>query len=159
MIAHLKTQMLHMVGDGKIVLDEFDPRTHQHALKFRDAVEKLFHLVFSAESHHPLHSGAIIPTAIEQHDFATGRQVAHIALKIPLGFLTLAGRWQSLRQTRGFMRCVMRLMTPPLPAASRPSNNTTSLSLCSSTHSCSLISSPCRRNNSLKYRRRSMVSL
>ena len=32
------------------------------------------------------------------------------------------------RQTRGLSRCVMRLIAPPLPAASRPSKITTTLS-------------------------------
>jgi hypothetical protein len=42
---------------------------------------------------------------------------------------------------RGFSRCVMRLITPPFPAASRPSNTTTTFSPLAFTHSCSFTSS------------------
>ena len=45
------------------------------------------------------------------------------------------------RQMRGLRRWVMRLMTPPLPAESRPSNRTTTFCLVWTTQSCSLISS------------------
>jgi len=47
------------------------------------------------------------------------------------------------RQKRGFRRSVMVLITPPFPAASRPSKITTTFSLFCFTHSCSLISSIC----------------
>src|SRR5262249_50363878 len=52
---------------------------------------------------------------------------------------------------RGLRLWVMRLIAPPLPAASRPSKITTTLRPSSRTHSCSLISSNCRRTNSSMY--------
>src|SRR5262249_51814008 len=51
------------------------------------------------------------------------------------------------RQTRGLRRWVTRLITPPLPAASRPSKITTSFSFLKTTQSMSLISSRCRRKS------------
>src|SRR4051812_42928447 len=45
----------------------------------------------------------------------------------------------------------MRLMTPPLPAASRPSKTTTTRSFSSRTHCCSFTSSICSRSSSALY--------
>jgi hypothetical protein len=42
-----------------------------------------------AEAHDALDAGAIVPGAVEQHHFAGGRQVRHVALEIPLMALAL----------------------------------------------------------------------
>src|SRR5437764_14450831 len=55
------------------------------------------------------------------------------------------------RNTRGLTRSVIALIVPPLPAPSRPSNTTHTLSPLCTTHCCSLTSSPCRRESSLSY--------
>ena len=47
------------------------------------------------------------------------------------------------RNTRGLTRSVMRLIVPPLPAVSRPSNTTQTLAPVALTHSCMATSSPC----------------
>ena len=49
---------------------------------------------------------------------------------------------------RGFMCSVMRLITPPLPAASRPSNTTAIRDFVSQTHSSIWISCSWRRASS-----------
>ena len=51
--------------------------------------------------------------------------------------------------TRGLTRSVIALIVPPLPAPSRPSNTTQTLSPLCLTHSCSVTSSPCSRSSSL----------
>src|SRR5215469_17342966 len=48
-----------------------------------------------------------------------------------------------MRNTRGLTLSVIALMTPPLPAVSRPSKTTTIRSPLSCTQSCSFTSSPC----------------
>src|SRR6185312_8901392 len=48
------------------------------------------------------------------------------------------------RNTRGLTRSVIRLMVPPLPAVSRPSNTMQIFAPVAFTHSCSATSSPCR---------------
>ena len=48
------------------------------------------------------------------------------------------------RNTRGLTRSVIRLIVPPFPAVSRPSNTTQILAPDSFTHSCMATSSPCR---------------
>ena len=70
----------------------------------------------------------------------------HCVLSRSLG----AGR-ATVLQTRGFKRCMIRLIAPPLPAESRPSNMTSTLSFFSTTQSCNLTSSPCSLKSSLKY--------
>ncbi len=123
-----EAQLLLLVGDREPVLDEPDARAHQHALELRARAEELLVPLLAAEAHHPLDAGAVVPAAVEQHDLAGGGQVRHVALEVPLRALALVGRRQRHHAaTRGFSRWVMRLITPPLPAASRPSNRITTL--------------------------------
>ena len=58
-----------------------------------------------------------------------------------------AGR-ATTRKVRGLTRSVIRLIVPPLPAVSRPSNTTQTLAPDPLTHSCMATSSPCRRRSS-----------
>ncbi len=59
------------------------------------------------------------------------------------------------RNTRGLTRSVIRLIVPPFPAVSRPSNTTQTLAPESFTHSCIATSSPCKilicRSYSLRF--------
>ncbi len=50
----------------------------------------------------------------------------------------------------------MRLMTPPFPAASRPSNRITIRCPLATIQSCIFTSSPCSRKSSRKYRLRAV---
>ena len=54
----------------------------------------------------------------------------------------------TIRATRGFRYWVTRLIALPLPAASRPSNTTTSRAPSARTHSWSFTSSACNRSSS-----------
>ena len=53
-----------------------------------------------------------------------------------------------MRVTRGFVYCVIRLIVPPLPAASRPSKMTTILAPDCETQSSIFTSSSCSRRSS-----------
>jgi hypothetical protein len=92
--AHVKTELLLLVGDRKPVFDEDDPRADQHAFKFGDGAEELLHLLLRAEAHDAFHARAIVPAAVEQHDLTCGRQMADIALEIPLRLFAAIGRGQ-----------------------------------------------------------------
>ncbi len=103
-------------------LTSLDARAHEHALELRHRAEEL--LVLGRRYRNPSRApprrgctscGRTAPSA-------RGRQVRHIALEVPLRALTVVGRRQcEPPSTRaGFSRCVMRLITPPLPAASPP---------------------------------------
>src|SRR5262245_44664292 len=41
------------------------------------------------KSHDAFDAGAVVPAAVEQHDFAGRRQMRYVTLKIPLGALAL----------------------------------------------------------------------
>ena len=53
--------------------------------------------------------------------------------------------------TRGLTREVMRLIVPPLPAVSRPSNTMQIFAPVALTHSCIATSSPCSTRSSASY--------
>ena len=55
------------------------------------------------------------------------------------------------RNTRGLTRSVIRLIVPPFPAVSRPSNTMQILAPDALTHSCMATSSPCRTLISRSY--------
>ena len=55
------------------------------------------------------------------------------------------------RNTRGLTRSTMRLIVPPLPAVSRPSNTMQILAPVDFTHSCRATSSPCSGASSASY--------
>jgi len=61
-----------------------------------------------------------------------------------------AGR-ATVRNTRGLTRSVIRLIVPPFPAVSRPSNTIQILAPDSLTHSCRATSSPCSSRISRSY--------
>src|SRR5262249_54124607 len=65
---------------------------HQHLLKQRTGTQELAVFVLGAELHDVLDPGAVVPTAIEQDDFAPRRQLGDVALKIPLAALAFRRR-------------------------------------------------------------------
>ena len=106
-------------------LEEPDAGAHEHAFKIGALAHEFEIVVGRAEAHHALDAGAIVPGAVEEHDFAAGRQVLDIALEIPLVRSRSVGfSSATTRAPRGFRCSMKRLMVPPLPAASRPSKMT-----------------------------------
>jgi hypothetical protein len=51
-------------------------------------------LIFRAEAHNALYARAIVPTAVEDHDFSAGRQVRQVSLNVHLRFFALCRRRQ-----------------------------------------------------------------
>jgi hypothetical protein len=51
-------------------------------------------LLPGAKAHDPLNSGAVVPTAIEDHHFASRWKMIDVSLRIHLGFLPFRRRWQ-----------------------------------------------------------------
>ena len=82
---------LLLITDREPVFQYRDAAAHQHALKFWAGLPELLNLLGRAESHHVFHPGAVIPTAIEEQNLASGGEVLHIALEIPLGLLLIRG--------------------------------------------------------------------
>jgi hypothetical protein len=90
----LETPLLLLVVHRKPILDEIDARSHQLLLEHWTGAKELLIFVLVAELHHALDSGAIVPTPIEQDDFASGRKFGDVALEIPLASLTTRRRAQ-----------------------------------------------------------------
>ena len=51
-------------------------------------------LFLGAEAHHVLDARAVVPTAVEDHDFARGRKMLHVALDVHLRLLAVGRRGQ-----------------------------------------------------------------
>ena len=115
-----------------------------------DAQEAL-RLLLVAEAHDALDAGAVVPAAIEEHDLARRRASAARSAAGTSGSSRdrVGAGSATTRKTRGLTRSVIALIVPPLPAPSRPSKTTHTLSPACTTHCCSLTSSPCRRASSL----------
>ena len=84
--------MLFVVCDGEPILQQLDATAAQHLLKLWNRSEKFFVLLVRAKPHHPLNASAVVPTAVEQNNLASRRQVCCIALKVPLCAFTVVGR-------------------------------------------------------------------
>ena len=67
---------------------------HQLALKLRCLAHEFLVLLVSAEAHHTLHAGAVVPAAVKQHNFTGGGQVLHIPLEVPLAAFHFSGLFQ-----------------------------------------------------------------
>ena len=90
--ALLKTPLLLLVVDREPIFDETDSRAHQHLLENRTGTQELPIFVLAAELHDALDAGAVVPAAIEQHDFAPPRELGDVSLKVPLAALALGRR-------------------------------------------------------------------
>lgn len=71
-----------------------DTGAGEHALELRHAAEELFVLVVVAKPHDLLDARAVVPAAVEQHDFAGRRQVRDVTLEVPLGLFAVIRRRQ-----------------------------------------------------------------
>ena len=55
----------------------------------RNNVQETFGLILRAKTHYPFDASAIVPTAIENHDFSRGRKVLQISLNVHLRLFAL----------------------------------------------------------------------
>ena len=93
-LALLEPPQLLLSADTEPELDQVHAAAHQMALELRGLAHELGVLFVGAKAHHPLDTGAVVPTAVQQHNFAARGQVLHIALKVPLAALHFAGFFQ-----------------------------------------------------------------
>src|ERR1019366_10770390 len=66
------------------ILDQVDAGTNKHFFKQRAGAQEFLVFGLGAKTHDVLHACAVVPTAVEQRDFARGGQMRNVALKIPL---------------------------------------------------------------------------
>jgi len=99
------------------------PERNEHSLELGRGLEEVRVFLVRAEAHDVLDAGPVVPAAVEEHPFAGGWELGHVALEVPLRRLTF-GRYAERADAADarVQGSVMRLITPPLPAASRPSN-------------------------------------
>ena len=94
-LALAESPALLFLTDREPELDEVCAIARQHAFKLRRLADELAVFLIAAKAHHPFDAGPVIPGAIEQDDFAVGRQMLDIALKIPLTTLDVGRLLQS----------------------------------------------------------------
>ena len=102
-------------------------------------------LLGGAEAHHRLDAGAVVPGPVEQHHLPVRRQVRDERWKYHWWLPARSVSQRDDPAPRGLRCSVNRLMVPPLPAASRPSNRISRRRPFALIHFCSFSSSICRR--------------
>ena len=70
------------------------PWATKKSLEGRTIPEKLPVLFFGAEAHHVFNSGPVIPTPVEDDDFAARGKSFNVALRVDLRPLPFRGRWE-----------------------------------------------------------------
>src|SRR6266853_823208 len=93
--ARLKTALLLFVARLEPDFDQLDSAIDKVSLRLGTIFQKSLILFFGAEAHHMLHSRAVVPTAIENHDLAGCREMLHVSLHIHLRFLAVG--WSGQR--------------------------------------------------------------
>ena len=86
----LEALLLHRLIAAQPIFEKHHAVVDQLPFELRRGIEEILRLVGRAKAHHLLDAGAVVPAAIEQHDFAARRQVLDVALEIPLRALALA---------------------------------------------------------------------
>ena len=118
--------LLLLVADREPVLEQEDAVLDEQSLEHRALVEEPPVLLRRAEPDHVLDAGAVVPAAVEQDDLAGGgevlrRSAGNTTRRLALGRVRKGGD----AGERGLRYSVIRLIAPPLPAASRPSKTIT----------------------------------
>ena len=98
-------------------------------LKFGNRTEEFLEFVRGAKPHDPLNAGAIVPTTVEQHDFANGRQMRRRSAGNTTDALAFGGRRQRDHAADARIEALRDAFdSATLAGESRPSKITTTLS-------------------------------
>ena len=82
-------RVLLVFSDLKPNLDQPDAAVDHEFFDGRTEVQEAFVLLLGAEAHDVFDAGAVVPTAIENHDFTGGWKSLDVALQVQLGFLAI----------------------------------------------------------------------
>ncbi|ENN83982.1 hypothetical protein RHSP_70511 [Rhizobium freirei PRF 81] len=98
----VETLQLHLPADIEIEFEEVDAVLEDELFHLRRLLQKLLVLFRRAKAHNRLDTGAVVPGAVEQHEFASGRELRNVALEVPLPSLTVRrlGQRHDTRQAR-----------------------------------------------------------
>ena len=92
--ARLETPLLLLVADFQPDLDELDAAIDDVFLDLGAEFEEACVLFLRAEAHDVFDAGAVVPTAVEDHDLARRRKVLHVTLHVHLRLLAVGRRGQ-----------------------------------------------------------------
>jgi hypothetical protein len=92
--ARLEPPLLFLVADLEPQLDERYTPGDDVLLDFGTPIEEASVLVRRAKPHDVLDAGAVVPAAIEDHDFAGSGEVLHVPLHVHLRLLAVRRRRQ-----------------------------------------------------------------
>ena len=76
------------------VLEKDDAAVDDVLLDVGATLEEPPILLLAAEAHHAFDAGAVVPTAVEDHDLAGGREMLHVPLHVHLGLFPIRRRGQ-----------------------------------------------------------------
>ena len=148
--ARHEAPFLLLLADLEPDLDQPDAAIDDELLDDRAELEEALVLLGRAEAHDVLDAGAIVPAAVEDHDLAgrpgSARCSAACTSGSSRGPTAPAGRRRERRA--GSPAAVIALISPPLPAASRPSRTMMIRSPVVFTQSCRWQSSTCSLSSS-----------
>ena len=88
--ARSEATKLFISTDREPVLKEVDAVIDEHPLKLGGLSHKFEILRRITKAHHAIYTGAVVPGAIEERDFACRRKAMDVALKEPLALLSVA---------------------------------------------------------------------
>src|SRR5256885_11203598 len=91
----LEATILLFLADFQPVLDQDNAILNDEMLSNGGILEEFLVLLVGAEAHHMLDARPIIPTAVENDDFACCGKMSHVALDVHLRFLAVCRCGQS----------------------------------------------------------------
>src|SRR5262249_35518013 len=86
-----KSSLLLVLADFQPDLDQCSAAIDDVFFDLRAKLEKTSVLLLRAKPHDVFDAGAVVPTAVEDHDLATCRELLDVALHEHLSFLTIRG--------------------------------------------------------------------
>src|ERR1700719_2938183 len=95
MKACLEATFLLLITDLEPDFNDVNATVDDIFFDCRTQFEKLPTLLLVAKAHHIFHSRSVVPTPIEDHDFARGREMLHVTLHVHLRLLAVGRRGQS----------------------------------------------------------------
>src|ERR1051326_3756541 len=89
--AGLQPLFLLALGNVEIIFADLHVVPRQHLLERNDRLEEFLRFFIGAEAHDALDAGAVVPRAVEHHEFLSRWQERNEALEVPLRFFPAGG--------------------------------------------------------------------
>ena len=87
--ARLESLLLLLVAHLEPIFDQPDAVVGDVLLEFRADLEEQLVLLLGAKAHDVLNAGAVVPAAVEDHDFTCRGEMGEVALYVHLRFFTV----------------------------------------------------------------------